>query len=96
LIGVARGIQVVSHEGGIVDTIVHGLSITMERGPAMVESLRAGRRVEVVQEPTLADALARAPHEARPRATRERPEHPRTRGSRAHLPASSSAGEEEA
>jgi threonine dehydratase len=30
----------------------------MERGPAMVESLRAGRLVEVVQEPTLADALA--------------------------------------
>jgi len=30
----------------------------MERGPAMVESLRAGRVVEIVEEPTLADALA--------------------------------------
>jgi threonine dehydratase len=30
----------------------------MERGPAMVESLRAGRLVEIVEEPTLADALA--------------------------------------
>lgn len=30
----------------------------MERGPAMVESLKAGKPVEVVEEPTLADALA--------------------------------------
>jgi threonine dehydratase len=30
----------------------------MERGPAMVESLRAGRVVDIVEEPTLADALA--------------------------------------
>ena len=29
----------------------------MERGPVMVESLRAGRIVEVPEEPTLADAL---------------------------------------
>jgi threonine dehydratase len=34
------------------------IGITMERGPAMVESLRAGKVVEIVEEPTLADALA--------------------------------------
>ena len=34
------------------------IGVTMERGPAMVESLRAGKVVEIVEEPTLADALA--------------------------------------
>ena len=29
----------------------------MERGPAMYDSLRAGKPVEVVEEPTLADSL---------------------------------------
>jgi threonine dehydratase len=32
--------------------------VSMERGPAMVESLRAGRVVDIVEQPTLADALA--------------------------------------
>jgi threonine dehydratase len=39
------------------DTAIHVVGVTMERGPAMVESLRAGKVVEVVEEPTLADAL---------------------------------------
>jgi threonine dehydratase len=30
----------------------------MDRGPAMVDSLKAGRVVEIVEEPTLGDALA--------------------------------------
>ncbi|MFV2043847.1 MAG: threonine/serine dehydratase [Anaerolineales bacterium] len=34
------------------------IGISMERGPAMVESLQAGRIVEITEEPTLADALA--------------------------------------
>jgi threonine dehydratase len=34
------------------------IGVSMERGPAMVESIRAGRLVDVVEEPTLADALA--------------------------------------
>jgi threonine dehydratase len=34
------------------------IGVTMERGPAMFDSLRAGRIVEVEEEPTLADALA--------------------------------------
>lgn len=33
------------------------VGVSMERGPAMVRSLEAGRIVEVVEEPTLADAL---------------------------------------
>ena len=37
---------------------IHVVGVMMERGPAMVESLRAGRLVEIVAEPTLADALA--------------------------------------
>jgi threonine dehydratase len=32
--------------------------VSMERGPAMVNSLRAGQIVDIVEEPTLADALA--------------------------------------
>ena len=37
---------------------IHVVGVTMERGPAMIESLKAGHIVEVVEEPTLADALA--------------------------------------
>jgi len=37
---------------------IHVVGVSMERGPAMVESLKAGRVVEIVEEPTLADALA--------------------------------------
>ena len=40
------------------DPTLRTIGIMMERGPAMVESLRAGKLVDVVQEPTLADALA--------------------------------------
>jgi threonine dehydratase len=34
------------------------IGVSMTRGPAMVDSLKAGKVVEVVEEPTLADALA--------------------------------------
>lgn len=34
------------------------IGVSMERGPAMVESLKAGKIVEILEEPTLADALA--------------------------------------
>jgi len=50
--------------GGIAFTLksadpkIHVVGVMMERGPAMVESLRAGRIVDIVEEPTLADALA--------------------------------------
>ena len=37
---------------------IRTVGVSMERGPAMVESLRAGRVVDIVEEPTLADALA--------------------------------------
>ena len=37
---------------------IRTIGITMERGAAMIESLRAGRIVEIQEEPTLADALA--------------------------------------
>ncbi len=40
------------------DPTVRTIGVTMERGPAMVESLRAGKLVDPVDEPTLADALA--------------------------------------
>ncbi len=40
------------------DPKIHVVGVMMERGPAMVESLRAGRLVDIVEEPTLADALA--------------------------------------
>jgi threonine dehydratase len=40
------------------DPKIHIVGVMMERGPAMVESLRAGRIVDIVEEPTLADALA--------------------------------------
>lgn len=50
--------------GGIAFTIktifpaIRVIGVSMERGPAMVESLKAGRIVDVIEEPTLADALA--------------------------------------
>jgi len=37
---------------------IHIVGVSQERGPAMVESLKAGRVVEIVETPTLADALA--------------------------------------
>jgi threonine dehydratase len=37
---------------------LHVVGVSMERGPAMVASLRVGRAVDVPEEPTLADALA--------------------------------------
>ncbi len=37
---------------------IRTVGVSMERGPAMVESLRAGRVVDIVEQPTLADALA--------------------------------------
>jgi len=37
---------------------VHVVGVSMERGPAMIESMKAGRVVEIIEEPTLADALA--------------------------------------
>jgi threonine dehydratase len=37
---------------------VHVVGVSMDRGPAMVESLKAGRVVEIIEEPTIADALA--------------------------------------
>jgi threonine dehydratase len=40
------------------DPGIHVVGVMMERGPTMVESLRAGRIVDIVEEPTLADALA--------------------------------------
>lgn len=38
-------------------TAIRTTGVSMERGPAMVMSLRAGRPVPVVEEPTLADSL---------------------------------------
>jgi threonine dehydratase len=40
------------------DSRVRTVGVSMERGAAMVESLRAGRVVDIVEERTLADALA--------------------------------------
>jgi threonine dehydratase len=37
---------------------IRTVGVSMERGPAMYESLRAGKVVDIVEEPTLADALA--------------------------------------
>ncbi len=39
LIGVARGIQVVLDEGGVVDTIVHGLSVPLQGLPGAVSAV---------------------------------------------------------
>ena len=41
-----------------MDPSIQVIGVTMERGPAMFDSLRAGKIVEVEEEPTLADALA--------------------------------------
>ena len=40
------------------DPTIRTIGIAMERGATLVESLRAGKLVEIVEEPTLADALA--------------------------------------
>ena len=40
------------------DPAIQVIGVSMERGPAMVESLHAGKIVDIVEEPTLADALA--------------------------------------
>ncbi len=40
------------------DPTIHTIGVSMERGPAMVESLKAGKIVDIVEKPTLADALA--------------------------------------
>lgn len=48
--GVARAVKG-------VDPAVRVVGVTMERGAAMAESLRAGRPVQVEEEPSLADAL---------------------------------------
>jgi threonine dehydratase len=40
------------------DAGIRTVGVSMARGAAMVESLKAGRLVEIVEEPTLADALA--------------------------------------
>ena len=37
---------------------IRTVGVTMERGPVMIESIQAGRIVEIHEEPTLADALA--------------------------------------
>jgi len=37
---------------------IRTIGVSMERGPAMIESLRAGKVVDIVEEPTIADALA--------------------------------------
>ncbi len=39
------------------DAAIRVIGVSMQRGPAMVLSLRAGEVVEIVEEPTLADAL---------------------------------------
>ena len=39
LIGVARGIQVVLNEGGIVDTVVHGISLPLQQLPGAVSAV---------------------------------------------------------
>ena len=37
---------------------VHVIGVSMDSGPAMVKSLKAGQVVNIVEQPTLADALA--------------------------------------
>ena len=39
------------------DPTIRTIGVSMERGPAMVECLKAGKIVDIVEEPTLADAL---------------------------------------
>ena len=40
------------------DPSIRVMGVSMERGPAMVESLKAGKIIEINEQPTLADALA--------------------------------------
>lgn len=40
------------------DPAIHVIGVSMELGPAMVESLKAGKIVDITESPTLADALA--------------------------------------
>ena len=40
------------------DPAIRVMGISMQRGPAMVESLKAGKIVDIIEQPTLADALA--------------------------------------
>lgn len=42
----------------IANPSIHVIGVTMEQGPAMVESLKAGQVVDIIETPTLADALA--------------------------------------
>lgn len=51
LSGIAFAIKMVAPKVRVV-------GVSMERGPAMVESLKAGKIIDIVEEPTLADALA--------------------------------------
>jgi threonine dehydratase len=53
--GLAAGIALAVDAGGRRVSVV---GVSQERGPAMHDSLRAGRLVDVVEEDTLADALA--------------------------------------
>jgi threonine dehydratase len=49
--GIALALKI-AHAG------IRTIGVSMERGPAMVESLHAGKVVDIVEEPTIADALA--------------------------------------
>lgn len=49
--GIAVAIDAIAPTVGVI-------GVSQDRGPAMVESIRAGRLVDVVEEDTLADALA--------------------------------------
>ncbi len=48
----------IAHVLKSADPTLRTIGVSMDRGPAMVESLRAGKVVDIVEEPTLADALA--------------------------------------
>ena len=50
LSGIARALKPINQR-------IRVIGVSMERGPAMVESLKAGKVVDIVEEPTLADAL---------------------------------------
>jgi threonine dehydratase len=53
--GLAAGVAQVMKS---IDPSVQTIGVSMDRGPAMHDSLQAGRVVEIVEQPTLADALA--------------------------------------
>jgi len=36
---------------------IHGVGVSMDRGPAIVESSAKGKLVEIIEEPSLTDAL---------------------------------------